>query len=197
MRVCTGRDDVRATPGVPHDERRRARGCGTVIEMATKLTLITGLEYVVVRDVRTCTHALLVESAPHALLRDQTRHKLRGFGVDAALPVFDIDIPSPDFELVGAASHNAVFLGEDGAIPMMSGAIMRFPDFGEVQLIAWHGGQIKVDRYESGQFDYSIVWSDLRRRVLESWPANMAIPVPRWIPSDVVRGMGLSAVGWR
>lgn len=167
-------------------------------KIPSRYTLITNLDYVIVGQVRTSSHALLVESCEHPLMRGEARHQLRGFCTTPSVPTFDIDIPSYEFSLEDAASHNIMTLrhGEDEPTPLMHGAIMHIPGFVDVQLIAGVNSRrgLDVKRYPDNT-DIGQVWADLELKVLEYWEAPN-IMVPQWHPAATLRAIGM-ARGWR
>lgn len=150
----------------------------------SRYTLITNLDYVTVRDVRTFTHALLLITEEHPLQRGTPRHLLRGFSTTPSVPTFDVVIPTATFTLEDAASHSMVTLraGDSKPTPLMHGAIMHIPDFGEVHLIAGVNSETGLDIkcYADGT-EISQVWNDLERKVAEHWTAPN-IMEPCWIP---------------
>lgn len=154
-----------------------------------RYTLITNLDYVVVGNVRTYTHALLVERSASVFCRDEMQYKLRGFGTSPSLPTFDVIIPIDDFELVPASSA-AIFIGNDGeSRPLFGGAIMKIAGMVEVQLIAANGSRDPIDVQRFGEGTHiDVVWQALEVKVAQHWHApNM--PLPQWVPSQSVRAM--------
>lgn len=155
-------------------------------ETPYKFTLITGIDYVSIGNVRTFSHALVVETSA-GFLKDGPRHRLRGFMVAATMPTFDVELPCHEFSLTDAASRD-VFIGDDDdePRPLMTGAIMRFPGLDkEIQLIASYRSAIEVLRLPDGT-EYDALYTELASRVAHHWSA-LDMPAVVFHPASVVR----------
>lgn len=153
--------------------------------MPEKYILITNLNWVTIGPVRTNTHALLLEDA--VLLGDR-QCKVRGFGTDAAWPVFDIFLKSIEHELVDAQG-NVHMLKEDKLVPLITGALLRLKNGPELQLVTCNRSRpLDIQTFESEGGDRKIleVWEVLERKVPEYWDApNM--PLLSWQRAENVR----------
>jgi hypothetical protein len=140
-------------------------------------TLFTNLEYVTIQPVRTMCHALLLTREEPLFRRtDQKagpfpdRCMLKGFGTEAAWPVFDLLLPSISFSQAAAESTNMQMMKSDGTLaPLMSGSVLQFEGGPEVQLVSgsYCGKPIRVDTFPSGT-DITEIYELLQSRVIES-----------------------------
>lgn len=149
-------------------------------------TLFTNLRFVTLNGVRTFTRALLLEPSEDLLNRGTTAFGIRGFGTDAAWPVFDVRVPSLEYTSATGESADLFVSGEGEPRPLATGAILRFKDGPEVQLLAEDGRQA-IDIMEfAPDADIRDVWDVLPRKVAEYYGApNM--PVLNWVRADDVR----------
>jgi hypothetical protein len=132
-----------------------------------KFTLITNLQFVTVRGVRTFCHALLVTENDKGLFGPS--YTVRGFGTEGAWPVFDIRIAKEDLPFALAEAHSAdkLWLKEDGtAQPLVSGAILSFKSGLDLQLVtATDEKPIDVTHYT----EIIEVWQAVWRKTAEYW----------------------------
>jgi len=158
-----------------------------------KYTLFLNLTYVIVNGVRTSTHALLLESNP-AMFGDGIRHQVRGFGLDSAWSVFDLDVPSIEYTLTdGQSNHIMITDSHPAGRPLCSGAIMKIKDGPELQLIVEDQNQpIDIKTFEGTWGDritYDKLWNYLNANVVRYWHApNM--PRLMWGPAPGRRSFG-------
>lgn len=157
--------------------------------MREKYVLITNLDWVTVGDVRTYTHALLLEQT-RGLGRDDVMFKVRGFGTDPAWPVFDIFVKSIDYDLTDAQG-NLFKVEGDGVVPVIMGAIMQLKDGTRLDLVTCHRERpLDIQTWEGDSDERLIldVWEVLKRKVPEYWDApNM--PTLQWAPASLVRDL--------
>ena len=138
-----------------------------------KYVLITNLSYVTVGDVRTDTHALLLEEWSEEL-KALPRRRIRGFGPDAAWPVFDIiTVPSVAYALTAAAASSA-WLQLNGG-PRLN------------LYVSDQSKPIDVLAFTPGT-DIEEVWRVLPQKVAAYWwPSYTNMPRLVWVPSAAVR----------
>lgn len=153
--------------------------------------LFSNLQCVVVNGVRTYCRALLLERTESFFDRDKAQCKIRGFGPDAAWPVFDIFLKSDtlDYSTQEAASTHAMFIGsDDKARPLASGAILTIAGLS----LELHSGNreqpIVRDEFDGDQADRIVlsVWDKLADRACDSWDAPY-MPLLMHEPVAVVR----------
>lgn len=150
-------------------------------EATEHYVLITNLSYVMVGPVRAHCHALLLSEGKDVFGGD-VRRRMRGFGTDPALEIFDMNIPSIDFTSSPAQSGH-VFIGQDDIPkPLFSGGIFRFggEDGIEVQLIKEIAeAEFDIQRFEGTQSERPVlrVWAVLPVKVEQYWNAPyMLVP---------------------
>lgn len=145
--------------------------------------LITNVRSVTLRGVRCYASAIVLQRA-ELLPRDGLRCRVRGFGTDPSLPHFDIDVPSIEYEICGAASA-AVMVGVDGQPrPLSSGAILRLQHGPELQIVAEDDAlPIEVERFA----DVSAAWARLLDRAAYYW-VGTNMPTAAWVPAPRGRG---------
>lgn len=85
---------------------------GAVVK--SKYVLITNLSYVIIGDVRTDTHALLLEEWEEQLGGKYARRRVRGFGTDATWPVFDLHVSSVGYELTVKGKGHVILQIDNG-----------------------------------------------------------------------------------
>jgi hypothetical protein len=158
-----------------------------------KYILFLNLEFVIVNQVRTFTHALLLEEGPSMFSGIDRR--ARGFGTDPAWPVFDFPIPSLDYELTDASGGPILITdSKPEGRPLHAGAIMQFKgtDAPRLDLIVQDQDQpLDIRTFEGKWGDRVItdVWEKLSSLVGRYWKApNM--PRLAWGPSPGYRRRG-------
>jgi hypothetical protein len=157
-----------------------------------KYILFLNLEYVIINDVRTYTHALLLEEGPHVF--GGVKRQLRGFGLDPSWCIFDIQVPSIEYTLTDAQSNAVIFSASNPqGRPMASGAIMDLKDGPSVQLLVndqKHPLDIKTFEGTWGdKFTIDEVWAYLTSRAPHYWNAP-GIPTLQWGHNPHFRGYG-------
>jgi len=142
--------------------------------MNSTYVLITNLSYVTVGSVRTMTHALLLCAEPSPFDRGNLRYQARGFGTEAAWPVFDLELPSIEYTLTDPQDFG-VFVGTGTARPLFSCAMLRIKDGPDILLtIDDYRRPIDIEHFE---FDREIddeigdVWRALAAKVADYWHA--------------------------
>lgn len=159
----------------------------------TKYTLFLNLEYVSINGVRTNCHALLLESGP-SIFGDATRYQIRGFGMDPAWPVFDIDVKTLEHTLVDAQSNHIMITdSRPEGRPLCSGAIMQIKDGPALQLIVQDMDKpLDIKTFEGTWGDHVTmdkVWKYFSSHVTRYWTApNM--PYLQWGPAPSARRFG-------
>ena len=132
-----------------------------------RYVLFTNLHYVTVSGVRTHTCALLLAEDKKPMAGPPCR--ARGFGTEAAWPVFDMAIPSIDHELVSARSPVMIF-GDAGALPLATGALLHITGAPDFHLVASDDDHpIDVTRYEGDEHTITKVWPVLEEKVARYW----------------------------
>ena len=157
-------------------------------DLPCKYVLFTNLQYVTVNDVRTNSHALLLDESPGIF--DEIRRVARGFGVDPAWPVFDLRIPTLDYELTDAASNSIMLTtSHPEGRPLCSGAIMQIKGGPRLDLIVHDQDQpISIQTFEGRYGDevISAAWEELSSLCAKFWKApNM--PRLAWGPTPGYR----------
>lgn len=166
--------------------------------MTATNVLITNLSYASVNCVRMHVSAVLIE--PHnermPSFSNDKCVRVRGFGPDAAWPVFDIRLNTddPTFELQGMESRD-LFIGEneDGTSkdpkPLFTGGILTFKD--DMQVVLHKGSfdsrGIDFSEHEvDGGDGYDDMWKILQAKCAEYWDSpNM--PLLQYVPASRVR----------
>lgn len=161
------------------------------------MRLITNLSYVTlgkidadggaVRGVRTMSHALVLQpptAPPGALGGMSASEVLRGFGVDGALPTFDLalgdggralEYEGEDFE------GNIIVLGEEGrATRVGDGTVLRWGD-GTFAMLQLNNPERSLDIQDFDAGAYEALWAALGVKVAEYWYAPY-MPKPQWFP---------------
>jgi hypothetical protein len=153
--------------------------------MIEKRVLFTNLSYVSIGDVRTSCHALLLEHDDDPLGRGTPRCQLRGFGTEAAWPVFDVRIPTIAHEI-------RTDRGDHLVIP------------GGPEILLWRDTQeqpICVQTFEWDSADnerghrFGEIWTALESSVARHWHAPY---MPRLVHMEPARALKLPsrAASW-
>ncbi len=147
-----------------------------------RYVLFTNLTYVTVGPVRTRSCALLLAEDKEPLLGPRCR--ARGFGTEAAWPVFDMTIPTIAHELVPARSSVMIY-GDAGPSPLMTGAILRVPGGPDFHLVASDDAHpVDVSRYEGDEHTILKVWPALEAKVARYW-VRPAMPRLTFLPPEM------------
>lgn len=95
-----------------------------------KYTLLTNLRFITLNGVRTFCHALLITQDDNPVISfGGSNYSIRGFGTEAAWPVFDMALAKEDlpYSLTTAASDNVLVIAHDGSTKLLrTGTIMTF-----------------------------------------------------------------------
>jgi len=158
--------------------------------MKERYVLITNLDWVTIGQVRTFTHAVVLQQCKG--LFEEVQYKVRGFGVDPAWPTFDIFVKSIDYELVDAQG-NLFQLKDDGKLEAsITGAIMKLEDGPEIELVTCDRKRpLDIEEFEGEEQEGDDrlvwkVWRTLEHKVPEYWTApNM--PTLHWRPAELIR----------
>lgn len=143
--------------------------------------LFTNIQFVIINNVRTYTHALLLEDAQGVLDPKSRSYSLRGFSLDETVPSFDFPLNSKTYELIDAHS-GAIFIGNRGPRPLASGYIMRFENGPTVQLFTATTQPLCIDEISGDPCTSPVlrVWAILQPRIRQHWDApNM--PTVKWV----------------
>lgn len=155
-----------------------------------KMVLFTNLNYVILNDVRAYCHGLLLQSDQSVFNHRKLEHRVRGFGTEAAWPVFDTKVDSIEYQIVAAAGADVFVPGDNAPRPLFSGAILELRGGLKITLLDCdHRRPIDVHEFPEGT-EYEDVWVMLQRKADDYWTApNMpklmwAAPVsasyPKW-----------------
>lgn len=136
-----------------------------------------------INGIRTYCYALLLTEAPGIF--GGTERQVRGFGTDPAWPVFDLYIPSIDYQLTDA-SGNAIFMSNSHpeGRPLFTGGILQIAGGPRLDLISCNGNQsIDVQTFEGRYGERVIlkVWEKLPGKVAKYWTAPH-MPTLSWGP---------------
>ena len=152
--------------------------------ITSRYVLFVNLSYVTIGDVRTNSHALLLQQGedPTKPRGTAARSMLRGFMTDPALPTFDLVVPSFEHELVRIPPPWWIPRADDGEI------LLRGPGWREDIVLS---AQVVSDlgiRMVAFPDDTPIdrVWETLVREVAASWAAP-AMPVKYYQDAEGVR----------
>jgi hypothetical protein len=162
------------------------------------ITLITNLSYAIVNGVRLHVSAIAIQ--PHdpdmPSFGNHENVRVRGFGPDSALEVFDLQLETADpaYELQLAESANIQFIGQndDGSAadpkPLFTGGIISFADGTQIQLVKESHDERPIDfaTYPGASDHFEQLWDALKVKSAEYWAAP-AMPVPQWIPVEDVQ----------
>lgn len=155
-----------------------------------KSVLFTNLDYVILNEVRTYCHGLVLQSDRSLFNHNKLEHKVRGFGTEAAWPVFDMKVESVEYQISRAAGADVFFAGDSAPRPLFSGAILELKDGPKITLLDCdHRRPIDVHEFPEGT-DYEDVWVMLQRKADDywtapnmprlSWAAPVSLSYPKW-----------------
>lgn len=151
--------------------------------MIEKYVLFTNLEWVTIGNIRTYTHALLVDSEG---LPRQRQCKVRGFGTDPAWPTFDIFVDSVEYTLEDAQG-NLFQLKEDGSTEaLVRGGILKLKGGPELRLTTQNReASLDIQTFEGEDLILGI-WDILKKNVAKYW-RDPNMPTLAWRSADTVR----------
>ena len=145
--------------------------------------LFTNLSYVAIGTVRTMTNALVLASTPKDAFGGP-RFQARGFGTEAAWPVFDLELPTIAYSMDGMENYGAV-LGNDGeSRPFISQSILRIAGGEDAPKLRLTIGNprlpidVEIFTFENAN-EITKVWDALARKVEHYWHAP-AMPHLVW-----------------
>lgn len=153
-------------------------------------TLITNLSYVFVNGIRTNCDALVIvppKDGSDSFIDAKTVH-LRGFGPDAAWPVFDMHLQTadPSFELEGMES-SILFIGDDengeskDPKPLFTGGKLTFTDGTQLQLVKQLFNTEAIDFEQIETDDYETLWHTLAVKAAK-YTGSPAMPILQHLP---------------
>jgi hypothetical protein len=139
----------------------------------SKYTLLTNLQFVTLNGVRTFCRALLITQDDNPVLAFAgADYTIRGFGTEAAWPVFDVRFRKEDlpYTLAAGMSDNLLFMTQDGAVkPLITGAVMEFKS-GLVLVLEADDADRPIDvTYEAE--DIGKVWRTMWEKTAAYWKA--------------------------
>jgi len=145
-------------------------------KLTERFVIITNLQYVCIGPVRAHVSALLLEENESPFDRGKLRCRMRGFWVDPSAEIFDMEIPSVDFELVPAKSgHIFISDSQPEPGPLFQGGVMKIAGGGpEVSMISRDDRhEIQIDRFEGKTGDRTIlkIWEHFPPLVQKYWNA--------------------------
>lgn len=150
----------------------------------SKYTLLTNISYCTPRSysgLRMNVSAILLTENPKSLF-GAPEYTIRGFGPDAAWPVFSMQLKKESFPFkhVTAQDERFMFIGENGVPrPLFKGNILEFGCGTAFDLIL-DDSERPLDIYKQTG-DIMRVWAQLRIRVSEYWNAPY-MPRPEFAP---------------
>jgi hypothetical protein len=149
-----------------------------------RYVLFTNLMYVTVGDVRTYACALLLEEEVRGGSGRGSRCRARGFGTEAAWPVFNLSIRSIAYELLPAQSPHWIF-GDAAPTPLATGTVLRVEDGPDFQLVAHDDNRpVDVSCYEGDEHAILKVWPALEEKVARYW-TRPAMPRLTFLPPQM------------
>ncbi len=157
------------------------------MKIVSRYVLFVNLDYVTVGDVRTYSHALLLQQNedPTKARGTATRCHLRGFITDPALPTFDLIVPGFEHELLRMPRPSQIPGKDDDQIRH---ATLGGPGWrGDIALSSSVNSSLGI-RTISFPDDAPIeqVWDTLVREVAAYWTAPR-MPIKHYESADVVR----------
>jgi hypothetical protein len=158
--------------------------------MKNRYVLFTNLQNVIVNGVRTNACALLLEECKDIFGSKNLRRRARGYGTDAAMAIFDMELPSIEYETIEAASPHVMLLNSGGVRPLSSGVILKFAEGGpELSLVVQDQDEpLDVQRFEKDPEggDYEDMWRAIYEKTTHYWRAPYMPSVTYGPPSQRV-----------
>ena len=162
--------------------------------ITSRYVLFVNLSYVTIGDVRTFSHALLLqqEEDPTKARGTAARCQLRGFMTDPALPTFDLIVPGFKHELSRIPAPSWIPMLDDGEIRE---AVLRGPEWRhDIVLSAQVNSDLGIQTilFPAG-VPIDQVWRTLVREVAASW-ADPGMPIKHYADAEHVRrSLGVEA----
>jgi hypothetical protein len=136
----------------------------------SRYVLFVNLSYVTIGNVRTYSHALLLQEDDPTKARNAARCRLRGFLTDPALPTFDLNVPDFEHALSRISPPSWIPMPDDGEIREAVLCGPRWRD--DIVLSAQVGSDLGIQTVSfPDDVSIDLVWRALVRGVAASWAA--------------------------
>lgn len=158
------------------------------VEKHTLITNVSFAQFVQEQPVsKLWCYAVLLTENGHGFFEKPTQ-TIRGFGSDAAYPIFSTWLGDNAFPYtVNQAESADMFIGHDNKMrPMSSGAVFHFGDGTRLYLnVEDNACPLDIVSFQEGT-EIDVVWNTLQKKVAQYWQApNM--PVLSYSPARLVR----------
>jgi hypothetical protein len=138
-----------------------------------KYTLLTNIEFVQFSEaqIRMWCHALLIEEDGRGIM-DEPINSIRGFGMEAAWPVFTywFKPEALPFEIIAKVQDKShVMMSGDKAVPIFQGSLLKFAD-GKSFFLQIDDSSMPLDRLE-GITEITEIWRALETKCAQYYNA--------------------------